>query len=206
MSEEKEVIKETVAPSVNEQPPVEAKEITDDEKKETRGRHKKDCACPVCKQRRKKEANTEKEAIEKTQTNVKGGKEDLDKFMNDYAEAGVAGQAQPAAQPTTPPKVLISGYLLLIVLDVLFPNIIKFVLSKFAPKYKKLNTSKIRLTKEEKEELEDSADEVAKILTQNANPIVVFFVSLSFMYTSKILDYDLPEENRFKPKKKEVKK
>ncbi len=132
------------------------------------------------------------------------GKSEINNFLGEYKQVQDNTAAQAAAP--MPLNTLVSGYLLLIVIDAVFPSVIKKVISIFNPKYKNLDIKKIRLSKEEKEELEKLADEVAKIIFMGMSPLATFALSLTVMYSSKIIDYEMPTEQKYKPLTKTEKK
>ena len=95
-------------------------------------------------------------------------------------------------------KLIINGYLLLVMCDAFFPLIIKIVIGIFYPALKKIPTHKIKLTKEQKESLEPIADRAAAHMFENANPISMFIFAMGSCYLSNAIE-NLPDET---PKRK----
>jgi hypothetical protein len=129
--------------------------------------------------RPKKEAAAETPQIKKEAVKIDVDKE-LDELNNQYAIIEAPQQAE------APQRVLVSGLMLLIVCDAFFPAIISKILSK---RGKKIDTKKLKLTTEEKKELRETADEAAKFMFANANPIALFFIGLGSIYISKAVEY-----------------
>ena len=89
--------------------------------------------------------------------------------------------------PTININNYISGTLLLIVIDIVFPTIMKY----FFTKLKTLkNKRALNLTSEERKELEPLADEFIKSLSLSLHPAEAFLIVLSFMYASKYASLD----------------
>lgn len=82
-------------------------------------------------------------------------------------------------------KEIISGFLLLLVIDIIFPNIIMFVNNKFAKE--KIKSKGLQLTKEQRNELQPIADEVAKEIMLNASPILILTLALGSIYFTNYL-------------------
>ena len=181
----------------NETPPVETPPA--EIKTETRGRHKKDCECPKCVERRNNPVAPKP-------------KKGLLDELSEYKSASATTQAaQPATtQPaTTPPAApvkpafdvskIVTGALLLVIIDALFPTLILTVAGFFDEKYKRVTKkgrNKLRLDKEEQELLKPAADEVVKIMLANMPPEAILVLGLTAVYFSKFQDLD---EDDFKP-------
>jgi hypothetical protein len=89
--------------------------------------------------------------------------------------------------PTININNYISGTLLLIVIDIVFPTIMKY----FFTKLKTLkNKRSLNLTSEERKELEPLADEFIKSLSLSLHPAEAFLIVLGFMYASKYASLD----------------
>lgn len=92
-----------------------------------------------------------------------------------------ASEAAPAPAPV---NTLMTGYLLLITLDLLAPLAVTFLLKKSKPELKAKN---LKMTKQEREDLEPLADEAAKVIAQNINPVTMFFVMYSATLVTKAM-------------------
>lgn len=134
---------------------------------------------------------------EKTETEPKADKGTFN--VNEYVEADEIKNLQnehntkvaPPIQATAPiiqMKPLISGYLLLVCINTVMPNIIIYIFGMFNAKVKKVNPKDIKLDHQERKDLEPIADEVAKIVFAEMNPMSSFLLSLSFMYGGKLLN------------------
>lgn len=142
-----------------------------------------------------------KEKKPKTQPDTRH-KDKLADILSSYKETPVNevnGDVPPqpvnlAAQD----KLIINGYLLLVMCDAFFPLIIKIVIGIFYPALKKIPTHKIKLTKEQKESLEPIADRAAAHMFENANPISMFIFAMGSCYLSNAIE-NLPDET---PKRK----
>lgn len=142
-----------------------------------------------------------KEKKQKTQPDTRH-KDKLADILSSYKETPVNevnGDVPPqpvnlAAQD----KLIINGYLLLVMCDAFFPLIIKIVIGIFYPALKKIPTHKIKLTKEQKESLEPIADRAAAHMFENANPISMFIFAMGSCYLSNAIE-NLPDET---PKRK----
>lgn len=89
--------------------------------------------------------------------------------------------------PTININNYISGTLLLIVIDIVFPTLMKY----FFTKLKTLkNKRALNLTTEERRELEPLADEFIKSLSLSLHPAEAFLIVLGFMYASKYASLD----------------
>lgn len=117
---------------------------------------------------------------------------ELDALRGEYAKAGPAPQgAGNAAAPVTSPS-LISGYLFLVVLDGAFPALLVFLLKRFG-KVQGVKVQDLRLTTEERKELEPVADQAARILVGTLDPVTLFLVSYAVITLAKI-PASIPDE------------
>lgn len=78
----------------------------------------------------------------------------------------------------------ISGSLLIMVINLVIPNILVFLIKRYKKK-SKITAKHIRLNKEEKDELIDLADEAAKHMSMHLNPVTLFFVAIGTTYLAK---------------------
>jgi hypothetical protein len=65
---------------------------------------------------------------------------------------------------------------------------IVYVFGMFSKKVKGIDPAKIKLDHQERKDLEPIADEVAKVIFAEMNPIASFLLSLSFMYGGKLMN------------------
>ena len=82
---------------------------------------------------------------------------------------------------------LISGYMLLFVIDTVAPYVITVVLKRF--RNISLPAKAIKLTAEQMAELEPLADTVAKNLLLNISPEMAFFIMLGLTYFENTMMY-----------------
>jgi len=121
-------------------------------------------------------------------------KGDLNDFLKDFqkqeeqpAAPAPAGAAAPAKMQMDVSK-FINGAIFLMIMDAVFPMAFTWILSFINPKYKNIKPEarqKLKLTKEEKEMLEEGANEVVKYLFSESDPLTIFAVSMCFVYYSK---------------------
>ncbi len=92
-------------------------------------------------------------------------------------------QATATAAITTPgtPDVanLIDGYIVLLIMDALCPQAIKFLFKK---KFEGIPADAISLTENQKKSLEPLADQIAKYLVGYVNPLYAFLMVSGLMY------------------------
>lgn len=155
------------------------------EKKKGRGRPKKS----------ESEQTTQK-------TEIKDASNDLEKELSKYATntntsngtgTGTGTPAQPVQQPNDnliDVSQYISGALVLIALDAIFPSLIIWVAGMVDKKYKYIDKRKLKLTQDEKDELEPLADQVVKVLFGMVHPAIAFFVATAVIYAGKLTSLD----------------
>ena len=179
-------------------------------KVETRGRHKKDCICPVCSNKRKKEAQQqatkepkaqENETDEQKQERKRKQEEDFFKEFQEQPPAQVQAPAQVQSEQSQKIDLskFISGTLFLIVCDSFIPNIILKVAAQTNEKWRNVDAKKLKLTAEERKELGPLADEMVKVILGRVSPILGFFIVYGVLTGTKMM---MLEEEDFKPKKK----
>lgn len=112
----------------------------------------------------------------------------------------VGGEVKPKKRRGRPPgstkkkqqeeekEIKLSGEMLLTGINFAMPVLIKMVYGLIDERAKRIDTANLRLDKEEKAELQDSADEVAKQLFGNANPVYVFIAGLLFVFGDKVTE------------------
>jgi hypothetical protein len=123
-------------------------------------------------------------------------KQDIDLSQYGQVEAP-NGPTDPNAPVENPNNVdiskYISGALLLMMIDFLLPTLFTFVY----PKLKRLkDKKKLKMTKDERKELEPIADECIKQVAMKLAPMEAMALMLLFVYGGKI--YEL-EDSDFKP-------
>ena len=156
-------------------------------KEKKRGRPKKNNS--QIKNENKTEIKTEKKEVS---NDPDKGKTDLKKFLEDFKTE----ETQTTGTPTSPEIInntnmspVISGYMLLLICDFVFPAAIIFIISKASKNLKKKIVAKnLKLTKDEKKELEPLANEAVKYMFSEMHPLTAFFVSLSSIYVGKTVE------------------
>lgn len=130
-----------------------------------------------------------KQQSERAEFQQTTGEEKLDNFFNEYQQIKeetpnheFTPQSQTAHNQQM--KMLINGYMLLSLCDVVFPYGIKFLFGLFDKRAKKVNASEMKLEPEQRQALMNSADEVAKYVFEKANPMTVFIICLGLFYGS----------------------
>lgn len=119
--------------------------------------------------------DTKTEEAEKTQNpsydftnnNINNGSNDLGKLRQNNA-------------------MLVNGYMLLALCDFVIPNVILKIYSFIDVRASKIKVSNTKLDKDQKEALMESANICAQYIFQKVNPLVIFFVGMSVMYTTNI--------------------
>jgi hypothetical protein len=125
--------------------------------------------------------------------------DDIEKLMSDYKESAqvtepiqtekteTRGRKKKIEEPSEPViPTVISGKLLLLLIDLIVPNVASGINNKFDKK-RPITAKSLKLTKDQLEELEPIANEVAKLITLNANPIVMLSVALLGIYGVNIM-------------------
>lgn len=87
-------------------------------------------------------------------------------------------------------KNLISGYMLLSLMDFVMPSAVIKIYGFVNKDFKKLNIkpNSLKLDSEQKEALKNSADEVAKYIFSKINPLTAFFIGASLFYGQNLLE------------------
>lgn len=166
----------------------------DSSKVERRGRHKKDCDCNKCKEKKgvpsfeNQTSSGENSNLSQTlQTGTSNSKIsnsnplDLSEFKKTELNANSPNETEVNAVK------YITGSLLLMLIDAVAPTVLIKVLGMTNEKYKKLSSKKVRLTKDQREDLEPLANEAVKQITLNMNPMTAFFVCTSLIYATNIM-------------------
>ncbi|MFA5297632.1 MAG: hypothetical protein WC389_05425 [Lutibacter sp.] len=87
---------------------------------------------------------------------------------------------EPEPLKTLAASDLISGALFLLFIDLLIPSIFVFANNRFSKK--KIKVDKLRLTENQKNQLEPLANEAAKQIMLKGNPVTVFAFALISIY------------------------
>ena len=90
----------------------------------------------------------------------------------------------PEPEPAQRPQV-ITGYLLLILVDTLIPLGLSFVAPKITKK--EIPVRELKMTKEERDSLLELADAAAEQLNINVPPLQLFLISCTMIYGSKLM-------------------
>ena len=106
----------------------------------------------------------------------------LEEELNEVRDRYKATAAAPGA-PVAP--TLISGYLLLVVVDAVIPEVIVFLLRRFG-KRTDVKATQLRLSEDALKKLEPLADAAAAKLLVGMDPVTLLAVSMSAMYIVNI--------------------
>lgn len=147
---------------------------------------------------KKTEVTQEKAQEPKPKKEKKGLVDMLDEYTEKTQAPPLGGEPVPD-QPVY--KNLITGYMLILVIDTAFPYLALMILKRSSPKWALIKADEIKMSATEKKELEPIADEVAKMVFNNVNPVVAFFVVSGLMYVGKITALSGVAEARFKQRK-----
>jgi hypothetical protein len=82
----------------------------------------------------------------------------------------------------------IRGSLLLIMIDSIMPNLLIKLLGMVSPSYRSINPNKVKMTKEQRDQLEPLANEMVNVIFGNMPAHQMFFVCLSFVYAGNIME------------------
>lgn len=167
-------------PEIKSEPEIKTENNSETEKPKKRGRPKKT-----------ETIETKPEKTEKVKIDSEKGKTDLKSFLSDFKTETPTG-TQPTADGitnNTNMSPVISGYMLLLICDFVFPSVIVLVIGKLSKNLKKKIVAKnLKLTKEEKKELEPLANEAVKFMFSDMHPLTAFAVSLGSIYIGKTFE------------------
>lgn len=90
-------------------------------------------------------------------------------------------------QPKVDIDGLVTGYLLLFVVNMIIPTLAVFVIGQTTSKYE-IDVNRVKLNEEQLSELRPIADAAAEHLQMKINPLVLFGVMTSVMYTGNIIE------------------
>lgn len=82
--------------------------------------------------------------------------------------------------------MLVNGYMLLSLCDFIIPNGLLFVWKMVDERVAQIKVADVKLDKDQKAALKESADQVAMYIFQKVNPLVIFGVGMAVMYASNI--------------------
>ncbi len=138
------------------------------------------------------------------------GEEKLNSFFDEYEQApskdNTEVKTEPINEPISEPtqvqnignqftssqsskpslNVLVNGYMLLTIMDIVFPIGIKFIFGLFNKEAKSVNISALKLEPEQKESLRPMADQVAVYIFEKVNPLTMFVLMSSFYYATNL--------------------
>lgn len=140
-----------------------------------------------------KNPNTEKPEVkqgekpegEKTVPHSQG--KPLIQTLGEYNETNKP-PTQPAANPAQNENIahLLNGAMLLGAIDFILPGSVLFLMKKVGKGYEHIKANDIKLTKDEKKDLEPIAEAAVKQLVLNISPLQALFILLAFNYAGKI--------------------
>lgn len=145
---------------------------------------------PAKKKRGRPKGSTNKKKEEKKEEPEKFDPDaELEKIRKDFDLAAPEGEkvikVEAEEIPTHEQIQLINGYMLLIVCDVFFPFVISYFMKSRLQKAGKQKKD-LKLTREEKKELEPLADAAAKEISLNMSATQTFALTMLFMYADKV--------------------
>jgi len=151
-----------------------------EQRKDPRGRKK---LSPEEKKRRR----LARDRAAKKQTPSESETDEIDRIINEHnatASKLEAENIQPTESEQNKVTAKISGMILLTVIDAICPLAILKIGGLVDKRFKKIDSRKIQLTQEEKEQLSEIADAVAAGI--EANPVLLLSISLGGIYLAKI--------------------
>jgi hypothetical protein len=136
------------------------------------------------------ESNNSNDAIkqpsERAEFQQTTAEEKLNSFFNEYQQINDEpndNKNEPEQRQQDPKlKMIINGYMLLSICDVVFPYGIKFLFGLFNPKAKKVKAKDIQLEPEQRQALLGAADQVAQYVFEKANPMTIFIICMGLFY------------------------
>lgn len=162
--------------------------------KSNRGRHKKDCECDKCKVKKGIEqnsnsdvANTDSNSVDNNQFGNQNSKitdsNPLD--LSEFKKVEISTQSNNQSEVNA--SKYLTGAIILMMVDAVIPSVLIKMMSIANPKYKSIKTKEIKMSKEQKNDLEPLADEVVKSMTVNMSPMTAFLVCTSLIYGTNIM-------------------
>ena len=129
----------------------------------------------------------DKQQNERAEFKQTSAEEKLNSFFNEYQQVNdepndnnISAPEQKQQDPKL--KMIINGYMLLSICDVVFPYGIKFLFGLFNPKAKKVKVKDIQLEPEQRQALLSAADQVAQYVFEKANPMTIFIICMGLFY------------------------
>lgn len=124
---------------------------------------------------------------QRTEFQQTSAEEKLNSFFNEYQQVNDEpndnkNDSPQQAQHDPKLKMIINGYMLLSICDVVFPYGIKFLFGLFNPKAKKVKASDLKLEPEQRQALLPAADQVAQYVFEKANPMTIFIICMGLFY------------------------
>jgi hypothetical protein len=147
-----------------------------------------------------REAAPEEATAETEQTESEP--DDFDELLTKVAEAGAgssSAEPQKDKEPITktrrknkkgassPDSFHVSGYILLLAIDTVFPTALSLANNLIDKKHDKVKPEQLRLSEKDFNELEQLANQAADYLTINLNPLAGFALAALFMYTNNFI-------------------
>jgi hypothetical protein len=131
--------------------------------------------------------NDVKQQSERTEFQQTSGEDKLNSFFNEYQQTDNEPTNDKFVPESTPIrdeklKMIINGYMLLSICDIVFPYGIKFLFGLFNPKAKKVSASDLKLEPEQRAALLPAADQVAQYVFEKANPMTIFIICMGLFY------------------------
>ncbi len=130
--------------------------------------------------------NENKQRNERTEFQQTSAEEKLNSFFNEYQQVNDEpndNKNEPEQRQQDPKlKMIINGYMLLSICDVVFPYGIKFLFGLFNPKAKKVKASDLKLEPEQRQALLPAADQVAQYVFEKTNPMTIFIICMGLFY------------------------
>lgn len=130
--------------------------------------------------------NENKQPSERAEFQQTTAEEKLNSFFNEYQQVNDDpndNKNEPEQRQQDPKlKMIINGYMLLSICDVVFPYGIKFLFGLFNPKAKKVKAKDIQLEPEQRQALLGAADQVAQYVFEKANPMTIFIICMGLFY------------------------
>jgi hypothetical protein len=101
-------------------------------------------------------------------------------MQNEKSKRGRKSKQAEAQQ--IEPAPVITGALMMMLIDLALPHLLAFANNKLNKKGKKIKASDLQMTPEQRKELEPVADQVAKEMMIQANPLTVLIISMIGIY------------------------
>jgi hypothetical protein len=115
------------------------------------------------------------------------GKRGRKKGQKNGMKADEIGTSEPGGfgEPAINENPIISGALLVMLIDIALPNLMAIINNKVSKK--KIKASSLQLSEDERKQLEPLANQVAQEMSVKANPLTVLIISLVSMYGMKLM-------------------